>query len=74
MVVKGEVFNTFSLPLRKGFFFKPFSFLYNGETKGNWRERNMDKTENNWIDLNNPKTVYDLIGEAFDYLEGDEYL
>lgn len=34
----------------------------------------MDKTENNWIDLNNPKTVYDLIGEAFDYLEGDEYL
>lgn len=30
--------------------------------------------ENNQIDLNNPKTVYDLICEAFDYIPGDEHL
>ena len=30
--------------------------------------------ENNRIDLNNPKTVNDLIREAFDYMPGDEYI
>lgn len=33
----------------------------------------MDK-KNNKIDLNNPKTVHNLIMEAFDYIHGDEYL
>lgn len=30
--------------------------------------------EDNQIDLNNPKTIHDFIMEAFDYIEGDEYL